>query len=108
MSVILTSDNHDSIINNNNVLIVFSAKWCGPCRRLKPELKYVEKKCDSKIIKFATVDVDVSSEIAVKYKVSSLPTLVLVKDGTVVSTHNGVMPRDKITKLLTDHLDINP
>ena len=108
MSVILTNDNHDSIINNNNVLIVFSAKWCGPCKRLKPELKYVEDNSDSKVIIFATVDVDVSSDIAVKYNVSSLPTLVLVKDGTVVETYKGVLPRDKITQFINKHLDIDP
>ena len=106
MSVILTADNHDSIINNNNVLIVFSAKWCGPCKRLKPELKYVEDNFDSKMITFTTVDVDMSSDIAVKYNVSSLPTLVLVKDGTVVETHKGVMPRDKIIKLINDNINV--
>ena len=108
MPIELINDNHDYIINNNNVLIVFSAKWCGPCKRLKPELKYVEDNFDSKLITIAIVDVDVSSDIAVKYNVSSLPTLVLVKDGTVVETYKGVMPRDKITQLINNHLLVDP
>ena len=108
MSIELTNDNHDSIINNNNVLIVFSAKWCGPCKRLKPELIYIDDTFDSKMLSFVTVDVDVSSDLAVKYNVSSLPTLVLVKDGTVVETHKGVIPRDKITQLINKHLLVDP
>lgn len=104
MPVILTAENYDSIINNNIVLIDFSAKWCGPCRRLEPEFNAAEKTIDTKNVIFAVVDVDVSSDIAVKFNISSLPTLVLTDNGTVLASHKGVILREKIKKLVLDNI----
>ena len=104
MPVDLTISNHDTVINGNNVLIIFSAKWCAPCKRMKPDFINVEENTDAKKLTFAIVDVDISSDIAVKYNVSNLPTLVLIKNGNVIETRKGVMTQSKIVELIDNNL----
>lgn len=105
MPIVLTNDNYDSIVNGNTVLIVFSANWCGPCKRMKPEFLAVEEIVDSKKLIFAIVDVDVSSDIAIKYNVSNLPTLVLINNRDIVASHKGTMTRTKILELINNNIN---
>lgn len=104
MPIDLTNDNYDSTINDNNVLILFSAKWCGPCKRMKPDFISIEETIDSKKLIFAIVDVDVSSNIAVKHNVSCLPTLVLVKNGIDIVSHKGSIPKTNILELINNNI----
>jgi thioredoxin len=67
------------------VLVDFWAKWCGPCRTLNPALESLAK--DYKVCK---VDVDVNQELAARYRVSSIPTLLIFKDGKIAAQHVGL------------------
>ena len=69
------------------VLVDFWAEWCGPCRTMNPVLESLAK--DYKVCK---VNVDTNQPLASAYNISSIPALLIFKNGTVVARHSGVMP----------------
>ncbi|MBP3489187.1 MAG: thioredoxin [Roseburia sp.] len=80
------------------VLVDFWASWCGPCQMLLPVIEELaDEVTDAKICK---VNVDEEPELAQRYKVMTIPTLMVVKDGKVVNTSIGVIPKDEILKLV--------
>ncbi|MBR2325421.1 MAG: thioredoxin [Clostridia bacterium] len=80
MSVLkLNNDSFDEAVKDGRVLVDFYADWCGPCRMMAPILEAVsEERADLKVAK---VNVDESSELAAKFGVMSIPTLVLLDGG---------------------------
>ncbi len=66
------------------VLVDFWAKWCGPCRTMNPALESLAQ--DFKVCK---VDVDANQELAARYRISSIPTLLIFKDGKIAAQHVG-------------------
>ncbi len=64
------------------VVIDFFATWCGPCKRLTPQL--VELSTQNPTVKFYKMDVDKNGEISKKYKISAMPTILFIKNGRVV------------------------
>lgn len=80
------------------VLIDFWASWCGPCKMLSPVVDEIAGEVtDTKVCK---INVDEESELASTFKVMSIPTLVLIKDGKVVNTSVGVKPKSAILNML--------
>ena len=77
------------------VLLDFYADWCGPCKMLSPVLSEIADEY-ADVIRVAKVNVDDEPELAMKFKVSSIPMLVLFKDGRIVSTSGGYRPKDEI------------
>ncbi len=77
------------------VLLDFYADWCGPCKMLSPVLGEIADEY-ADVLKVAKVNVDDEPELAMKFKVSSIPMLVLFKDGRIVSTSVGYRPKDEI------------
>lgn len=103
MKEILPKDFDEIVINNEGVTVVdFWAKWCGPCKMLAPVLETVEKELDQ--VKFVKVDVDENGELADKYQISTIPTLLLFKDGKVVDTLVGFMPKDILKAKISKNL----
>ncbi len=101
MSVItITNDNFDDIVINSDkpVLIDFFATWCGPCRMVSPIVDEIAEERDD--IKVGKVDVDVSGELAARFGVSSIPTLIVMEDGKVTGKIVGYRPKDEILELL--------
>ncbi len=93
----LTDDNFDSEVSNNEVpiLVDFWAVWCGPCKMIAPELeKLYEEKKD--VLRIGKLNVDENRDIAIRYGITSIPTLMLFKNGQVVKKIIGAMPKDKI------------
>jgi thioredoxin 1 len=72
-----------------SVLIDFSATWCGPCRMQKPILEELEKKYKDKV-EFKVVDVDENQQLASKYGIHAVPTLIILKDEVEVKRFMGV------------------
>lgn len=95
--VIINKSNFENEVINADkpVLLDFWASWCGPCKMLSPVLsKIADEYAD--VLKVAKVNVDDEPELAMKFKVSSIPMLVLFKDGRIVSTSVGYRPKDEI------------
>ena len=80
------------------VLIDFWATWCGPCRMLSPVIEEIAEEYDGKII-VGKVNVDEEPELAQAFKVVSIPTIVVMKDGKIVNQSVGFQPKASIIKL---------
>ena len=83
-------------ISNGVVVVDFFATWCGPCKMLAPKVD--EAAAELLDIKVAKVDIDELDELAMKYRVMSVPTLALFKDGECVAKSVGVIPKEKIVE----------
>ena len=79
-------------------LLDFYADWCGPCQMLKPTIEEFEKAHPE--IKVTSINIDEEEELAEKYGVSSIPCLVVLKDGEEVKREVGVMPLKKLEKFV--------
>lgn len=95
----LNKGNFDETISANKVVLVdFWATWCGPCRMLAPVLDQVAAEVPDVCI--AKVDVDENQELAQRFNVASIPTLVYFKNGKVVEMSQGLTGKDAIKAVL--------
>lgn len=91
--------NFNEMVQGPLVWVDFWAPWCGPCKALEPELVQLEKEYGDKI-KFVRFNVDGAQDVAEKYHVMSVPSLVLFRDGVAKEKVTGVYPRPKLAKYL--------
>lgn len=85
------------------VLADFWATWCGPCHMIAPVLEDVAKEYEGKL-KVAKLDVDQNPELATRYGVQSIPTLIVFKDGEAVERLIGYVPKQKLVERISPHL----
>lgn len=85
------------------VLVDFWAAWCGPCKMIAPILDQLAEEFDGKA-KVAKVNVDDNRDLATRYKVMSIPTLLLFKGGDVLSQAVGARPKGELAKMLNGAL----
>ena len=98
------SDFEQKAVNAEGLVIVdFSAKWCGPCKRMLPELEATATEFEGKAT-FLKVDVDESPEVAMRYGVQGIPNLTFLKGGQVVDVLIGAMPRSAIADRVRKNL----
>ena len=97
----ITKDNFEQEVLNSDkpVLIDFWANWCGPCRMLSPTISEIAEEYKDKV-KVGKVNVDEEGELAAMFRVSSIPLLVVMKNGKVVNSSIGVRPKSQILKML--------
>lgn len=85
------------------VLVDLWAAWCGPCRAVAPILEEIADSYAGKL-KIAKLDVDSNHDTAIKYGVQSIPTMLLFKDGQLLTRLVGSRPKDALLKQLLPHL----
>lgn len=103
MAEILNNNNFESELENGVVVVDFFATWCGPCKMLAPVFEELGNEMNESA-KFVKVDIDQSMEIARKFMVSTVPTMMIFKDGKQVDTMVGFMPKDAIKAKVEAHI----
>lgn len=92
--------NFNEIIKSDKpVLIDFHATWCGPCKMMGPILQDVSKKIGGRA-KILKIDVDKNAKVAAKYKIQSVPTLMVFKNGKMIWRQSGVVPANQLVQVL--------
>ena len=96
----ITKDNFQDLVLNNpkSVLLDFWATWCGPCRMVAPILEEIAAEREDILV--GKIDVDSEMELAVRFGIVSIPTLIVMKNGEMANKAVGYMPKAEILKLL--------
>ncbi|QIA06915.1 thioredoxin [Draconibacterium halophilum] len=105
MALEITDANYEELVMNSDkpVMIDFWAVWCGPCRMIAPIVEEMSAEYDGKAV-IGKVDVDNNQDVAMKYGIRNIPTVLFVKNGEVVDKQVGAAPKqafiDKLEALL--------
>ncbi|BAT71413.1 thioredoxin [Thermosulfidibacter takaii ABI70S6] len=106
MAVItLTEENFDKEVLQSDVpvLVDFWATWCAPCRMIAPVIDAIAEEYEGRL-KVGKVNVDENSQLAIRYGIRAIPTLILFKEGKVVEQLVGVQPKDTIKSIIERHI----
>jgi len=96
----------EKVLNSDiPVLVDFWAEWCGPCRMVGPIVEQLAQSLEGKV-KVSKLNVDQNQEIAMKYNIQSIPSLVLFKNGNEVARIVGLSPKEKYEKFVNNALNV--
>lgn len=103
--ITVTKDNFEDEVLKSEipVLLDFWAAWCGPCKMLSPIVSELAQEYDGKI-KVGKINVDDENELALAFKISSIPLVVLIKDGEVVASSVGYRPKADIVEMIEENI----
>jgi len=96
-----TTDDFEKLISSGLVVVDIFAPWCGPCKMLSPNIEHVVKELGVDLVK---VNSDDNLEIATKFKVMSVPTLLIFRDGKLIDTKIGYMEIDELKNWIGSNL----
>ena len=106
MSILEVNDNEfeEKVLNSPNpVLCDFWAEWCGPCKQVTPILEELSKEFDNKIT-IAKINIDNNPETPSQYNIMSIPTLLLFKEGKLVSNQVGLQEKITLSNWINDNI----
>ncbi|WP_370391680.1 thioredoxin [uncultured Winogradskyella sp.] len=99
----MTSNFKSIIASDTPVLIDFYADWCGPCKMLAPILKSLKDDLGD-AVKIVKIDVDKNQNLAAKYSVRGVPTMILFKNGQQVWRQSGVLQKNDLIDVIKPHM----
>lgn len=101
--IIITEQNFEEEVlqSDKPVLLDFWATWCGPCQMLAPVIEEIAKEKEGKI-KVGKVNVDEQQNLAMKFRIASIPTLLLFENGQLVKTEVGFLPKSEVLRMLNE------
>lgn len=97
----VNSNEFNNLINNNIVLVDFYANWCGPCKMLSPIVEELSNEINDVV--FAKVDVDESNDIAANFKIMSIPTIIIFKNGKLISKTVGFQSKSELKNFIEEN-----
>ena len=102
MAKIINSNEFNNTIESGVVVVDFFATWCGPCKMLSPVIDELSGELEN--VNFVKVDIDQSMDLAQKFKIVSVPTLKVFKNGEEVDTLMGFMPKEVLKSKVEAHI----
>jgi len=104
-TVKIDTGNFDSDVLNSDtpVVVDFWAEWCGPCKMIAPSLEEIATEMDGKV-KIAKVNMDENPDLAAKYGIRSIPTLLMFKGGEPVAIQVGAAPKNKLSDWISNEI----
>lgn len=105
MALSITQHNVEQVINETTkpIIIDVYAPWCGPCQQMEPIIEELEKELGDRYL-FAKLNVDEARDLSIKYGISSVPTFVFIKDGTVKGKETGFMHKEALKEKIEHYL----
>ena len=99
-AIVITKENFDSEVvkADGTVLVDFWATWCGPCRMMAPVVEELD--AEHPEYKFGKVNVDEQPELAGEFRIMSIPTLIVFKNGEKVNESVGLVPKEKVEEMI--------
>jgi len=95
--------NFNSVINDTKPVIVdFHALWCGPCKAQSPILKDLASELGDRV-RVIKIDVDQNQQLAGRYQIQSVPTVIVFKNGQIVWRHSGVVSKNQLLSILNQN-----
>ena len=101
MLINLKEEKYEELVKEGLVVVDFYATWCGPCKMIGPVLEELSQELDIKVVK---VDVDEHLEIARKFAIMSVPTILIYKNNEIVDKLIGFMPKDELKEKIMKNL----
>ena len=99
--IILTNQNFEEEVKEGLVLVDFFATWCGPCKMIAPVISQIAEEYKGKV-KVGKVNVDDENDLAMKYQILSIPTLILFKNGEPIKTLIGLSSKSEIENMINN------